>query len=76
MWTVLSFLALSWLVCRFALHTQPLTLVYDEFEKMLVGIAILQARLRKRSEVDEQLGELLDVVYRRSGVLLGMPGVS
>jgi hypothetical protein len=51
-------------------------LVYDEFEKMLVGIAILQARLRKRSEVDEQLGELLDVVYRRSGVLLGMPGVS
>lgn len=63
-------------ICRFALHTQPLTLDYDEFEKMLVGIAILQAHLRKRSEVDEQLGELLDVVYRRSGVLLGVPAVS
>lgn len=72
----LGLFALSCHVCRFALHTQPLTLDYDEFEKMLVGIAILQARLRKRSEVDEQLGELLDVVYRRSGVLLGMPGVS
>ncbi len=45
---------------------------YDEFEKLLLGIATLQARLRKRNDVDEQLGELLDLVYRKSGVLVTM----
>jgi hypothetical protein len=45
---------------------------YDEFEKLLLGIATLQARLRKHNEVQDQLGELLDTVYRKSGVLLAL----
>lgn len=60
------------LASRFVLHSQPLALGYDEFEKLLLGIATLQARLRKRSDVDEQLGELLDLVYRKSGVLVSL----
>jgi hypothetical protein len=53
------------------LHQQPIALDYDEFELLLLGIATLQARLRKRNnEVQEQLGELLDTVFTKSGVLL------
>lgn len=53
------------------LHHQPIVLDYDEFELLLLGIATLQARLRKRNnEVQQQLGELLDTVFTKSGVLL------
>lgn len=56
---------------RFVLQPQPLALDYDEFEKLLLGLAVLQARLRKRADVcDEVLGELLDFVYKKAGVLL------
>lgn len=58
---------------RFGLHHLPMSLDYDEFEKLLLGIATLQARLRKRNEVHEQLGELLDTVYQKSSVLLTLP---
>jgi len=60
------------LCSRFVLHTQPLALDYDEFEQLLLGIATLQARVRKRAAdaTDEMLGELLDTVYRKSGVLV------
>ena len=57
--------------CRFVLQAQPLSLEYDEFEKLLLGLALLQARLRKRVDAyDEVLGELLDVIYKKAGVLL------
>lgn len=56
---------------RFVLQPQPLSLEYDEFEKLLLGLALLQARLRKRVDAfDEVLGELLDFVYKKAGVLL------
>lgn len=61
------------LTCRFALQLQPLTLDYAEFEKLLLGLALLQARVRKRVDAfDEVLGELLDNVYKKSGVLVGL----
>lgn len=50
-----------------------MALDYDEFEKLLLGIATLQARLRKHNEVQDQLGELLDIIYKKSGVLLALP---
>lgn len=55
------------------LQAQPLSLDSDTFEKLLVGIAVLQARIRKKGPdaVNEVLGELLDGVFRQSGVLLG-----
>jgi hypothetical protein len=67
-----------WRVCvcscdRFTLHSQPLALNYDEFEKALLGIAVVMARIRKRADaVDEVLGGLLDSVYQKSGVLVGL----
>jgi type VI protein secretion system component VasA len=60
-------------VCRFELHAQPLALDYDEFERLLLGLALLQARVRKRVDAfDDVLGELLDSVYKKAGVLLGL----
>eukprot|EP00775_Hariotina_reticulata_P001473 gene1473-1815_t len=59
---------------RFVVQPQPLALDYDEFEKLLLCLALLQARMRKRTEAfDEVLGELLDMVYKKSGVLPSAP---
>uniref|UniRef100_A0A383WE37 Uncharacterized protein n=1 Tax=Tetradesmus obliquus TaxID=3088 RepID=A0A383WE37_TETOB len=58
---------------KFEQHAQPLALDYDEFERLLLGLALLQARVRKRVDAfDEVLGELLDSVYKKAGVLLGL----
>lgn len=60
--------------CRFVLQPQPLALDYDEFEKLLLGLALLQARLRKKTEgFDEVLGELLDHVYKQAGLFGDTP---
>jgi hypothetical protein len=60
--------------CRFTLHPQPLALDYDEFEKLLLGLAHLLAWARKKGDAFEEfLGELLDNVYKRAGVLLELP---
>ncbi|KAF8070932.1 hypothetical protein HT031_001013 [Scenedesmus sp. PABB004] len=53
---------------RFVLCAQPLALDVAEFERLLAGVALLQARRRKRC-YEEVLGELLDGLYRRAGVL-------
>jgi type VI protein secretion system component VasA len=54
-------------------HAQPLALDYVEFERLLLGLALLQARVRKRVDAfDEVLGELLDSMYKKAGVLLGL----
>jgi hypothetical protein len=59
---------------RFALHPSPLSLDYDEMERLLLGLAHLLAGVRKRAAAggsfEEFLGEFLDSVYKRSGVLL------
>ena len=54
---------------------QPLALSYDEFEKLLLGLSALQACVRKRpaDAVDMVLGELLDTIYKKSGVLVALP---
>jgi hypothetical protein len=63
--------SMSTTVRRFELHAQPLALDYDEFERLLLGLALLQARVRKRVYAfDDVLGELLDSVYKKAGVLL------
>ncbi|KAF6247868.1 hypothetical protein COO60DRAFT_1707360 [Scenedesmus sp. NREL 46B-D3] len=53
---------------KFELQEQPLALDYAEFERLLLGLALLQARVRKRLDAfDEVLGELLDSVYKKAG---------
>lgn len=59
---------------RFTLHPWPLALDYSEMERLLLGAAHLLALARKRKTAgggfDEALGEFLDLVYRRAGVLV------
>lgn len=64
---------------RFVLHGQPLALDYDQFDKLLLGLAVLQTRIRKRSAADGvelTLGETLNALYRKSGVLLSLPAAA
>jgi hypothetical protein len=59
------------------LHPWPLALDYDEMERLLLGTAHVLAWARKMRTAgggfEEFLGELLDAVYKRSGVLIDAP---
>jgi hypothetical protein len=56
------------------LHPRPLGLDYDQFERLLLGYARLLAWARKRGDAFEEfLGELLDGVFKKAGVLLELP---
>lgn len=54
------------------LQPWPICLDANEFEFLLSAIATFLRTLRKRKDApDDVLGETLDDVYRKSGVLLG-----
>lgn len=54
---------------EFELHNTRMLLDYDEFEKLLLGIAYQTASSRKKLDVFEEfLGETLDSVFRKANV--------
>mmetsp|Transcript_2579 Transcript_2579/g.4376 ORF Transcript_2579/g.4376 Transcript_2579/m.4376 type:complete len:436 (+) Transcript_2579:107-1414(+) len=56
---------------KFVLHPQPLEYNYSEFERLLLGIAWLVYTTKKKGEAFEEfLGETLDAIFRRAGVLV------
>lgn len=63
---------------RFVLHPMPLSLDYDEMERLLLGTAHVLAWARKKRTAgggfEEFLGEFLDAIYKKSGVLIDVPG--
>ncbi|KAK9811334.1 hypothetical protein WJX72_002031 [[Myrmecia] bisecta] len=55
---------------RFVLQPHPLNFNYDEFERLLVAITYFLYMLRKRKDpIEEYLGEMMDYIYRKAGVL-------
>lgn len=57
---------------KFKLHPQPLEYDYNEFEKLLLGIAWHVYQIKKKGDVtfEEFLGEMLDSIFKRAGVLV------
>ncbi|MEW5310495.1 MAG: hypothetical protein WDW38_002290 [Sanguina aurantia] len=54
----------------FVLHSQPIDYNYDEFEKLLLGIASHMHTAKKRTEpFEEYLGGMMDMVFKKAGVL-------
>lgn len=60
---------------RFKLHPQPLEYDYAEFERLLLGMAWHVYQVKKKGDVvfEEFLGEMLDSVFKKSGVLAELP---
>ncbi|KAF5840410.1 hypothetical protein DUNSADRAFT_16787 [Dunaliella salina] len=59
---------------EFVLHPQPLSYNYDEFERLLLGIAHHIYVTKKKGEAFEEfLGETLDSIYKKANVLVEMP---
>jgi len=59
---------------EFVLHPQPLSYNYDEFERLLLGIAHHIYITKKKGEAFEEfLGETLDSIYKKANVLVEMP---
>ncbi|KAL6756834.1 hypothetical protein V8C86DRAFT_2641855 [Haematococcus lacustris] len=56
---------------RFVLHPHPLEYNYSEFERMLLGIAHHIYVTKKKTEAFEEfLGETLDSIFKKAGVLM------
>jgi hypothetical protein len=56
---------------QFVLQPLQLELGYDHFERLLLGMSCLMYTAKKKYEVFEEfLGEIMDSVYKRAGVLL------
>jgi hypothetical protein len=52
-------------------HPQPLEYNYAEFERLLLGMAhhIFVAK-KKAGKFEEYLGEMLDMIFKKAGVLV------
>ncbi len=56
---------------HFVLQPLQLELGYEQFERLLLGASSLMYTAKKKYEAFEEfLGEVMDGVYRRAGVLL------
>lgn len=56
---------------RFVLHPHPIAYNYDEFERLLLGMAWHIYVTKKRGEAfEEYLGEMLDNIFKKAGILL------
>eukprot|EP00798_Chlamydomonas_sp_ICE-L_P014421 gene14421-20427_t len=56
---------------NFVLHPQPLEYNYQEFERLLLGIAIhVHVTKKKEKPFEEFLGEVLDSIFKKAGVLV------
>lgn len=59
---------------QYNLQPMPLACNYDEFERLLLGISWLTYTLRKKHDPFEDfLAEMLELVYRKAGVLVAAP---
>ena len=55
----------------FVLHPQPVELNYNEFERLLLGIAWHVYITKKKGEAfEEYLGEMLDSIFKKAGILI------
>ena len=61
---------------NFTLHPQPLEYNYDEFQRLLLGIGyhvyVTKQKNVKDTPFEEFLGETLDVIFKKAGVLVDM----
>lgn len=58
---------------KFVLHPEPLEYDYDEFEKLLLGMSFQMFMVKKKMDdanFNEFLGETLDTVFKKAGVLV------
>lgn len=57
----------------YELKPQPITIQYDEFESMMVAMALHMYALQKKTEpFEEFLGETIDGIFRASGILVDL----
>ena len=55
----------------FELHPHPIEYNYNEFERLLLGIAWHIYITKKKGEAfEEYLGEMLDTIFKKAGILL------
>ena len=55
----------------FVLHPHPIDYNYNEFERLLLGMAWHIYVTKKRGEAfEEYLGEMLDNIFKKAGILL------
>jgi len=55
----------------FVLHPHPVELNYNEFERLLLGIAWHVYITKKKGEAfEEYLGEMLDTIFKKAGILI------
>lgn len=57
----------------YQLMPQPMTVQYDEFEALMVAMALHMYAMQKRTEpLEEFLGETVDGIFRASGILVDL----